>query len=725
MSFSAPRLRSPRSSEQAERGISFSYAMGAARHQGKGYNRGMVDESVRAGAEELRRLINYHNHRYHVLDSPVISDAEFDKYVGKLQQLEAEHPELITPDSPTQRVGGEPAARFERVAHPQPILSLANAFTATDVHAWHERISKLDPRVAQADFVVEPKLDGLTVVLHYERGVFAMAATRGDGESGEDVSANMRTVRALPLRVPIEEDAPAAPARLVVRGEAFIFLRDFEALNSRLEKAGGRTYVNPRNAAAGALRQLDPALTADRPISLFCYSIIESSEPLPERQSDVLEMLRGLGFPVSQEAVVCEDIGAAVAAGARLEAQREQLPYEADGAVIKINHLGLAADLGVVGKDPRASVAMKFAAQVVTTRLLDIGIKVGRTGVITPYAMLEPVEVGGVTVRNATLHNFDFIAEKDIRLGDRVFIKRAGDVIPYVIGPIAEERTGEERPFLPPERCPSCGEPVERLSGEVALSCHNAACPDQLVRNVEHFASRGAMDIEGMGIRLAEQFVQEGLLHDIGDLYGLTVDDLLKLEGFAETKAENLLRALESTRMRSLARLINALGIRGVGEVAARLIADQYPDLDALSKATLEELEGIEGMGPIIAAAIVDWFDAPRNTRVVEKLRRAGVWPQSAPVAEGNLTGVLKGKTFVITGTMPSLTRQQAKSLIEKHGGKVTGSVSSRTDYLLAGEDPGSKLRRAKELGVTTLEEHALLSLIEGGKPGTENEANH
>jgi len=696
-----------------------SYAMGAARHTGKGYNRGMADEALRARAEELRRLINHHNHRYHVLDSPVISDAEFDKYVGQLQQLESEHPELITPDSPTQRVGGERAARFARVAHPAPILSLANAFTASDVHAWHERIKKLDPRVAQSDFVVEPKLDGLTVVLHYERGVFAMAATRGDGESGEDISANMRTVRALPLRVPVEEDAPVAPARLVVRGEAFIFLRDFEALNKRLEKAGERTYVNPRNAAAGALRQLDPALTADRPISLLCYSIIESSEPLPERQSDVLDMLRELGFPVSQETVVCEDIEAAVAAGARLETQREQLPYEADGAVIKINHLGLAADLGVVGKDPRASIAMKFAAQVVTTRLLDIGTNVGRTGVITPYAILEPVEVGGVTVRNATLHNFDFIAEKDIRLGDRVFIKRAGDVIPYVIGPIAEERTGAERPFLPPEGCPSCGQPVERLSGEVALSCHNAVCPAQLVRNVEHFASRGAMDIEGMGIRLAEQFVQEGLLQDIGDLYGLTLDDLLKLEGFAEIKAENLLRALESTRMRSLARLINALGIRGVGEVAARVLADRYADLDALSKANLEELEGIEGMGPIIAAAIVDWFDAPRNKGVVEKLRRAGVWPQSAPAPEGNLTGVLKGKTFVITGTLSSLTRQQAKSLIEEHGGKVSGSVSSRTDYLLAGEDSGSKLRRARELGVTELEEHALLSLIERGKPGT------
>jgi DNA ligase (NAD+) len=675
----------------------------------------MVDENRHKRAEELRRLINFHNHRYHVLDSPLISDREFDEYVLKLQALERDHPELITPDSPTQRVGGQPSERFVRVAHPQPILSLGNAFDAEETIAWYERIRKLDERVAQAEFIVEPKLDGLTVVLHYERGMFSLAATRGDGEFGEDISANMRTVRSLPLRIPIEEDSPAAPDRLVVRGEAFIYLNDFEALNKRLEAAEERTYVNPRNAAAGALRQLDPALTADRPISLFCYAIVECSDPLPERQSDVLEMLRSWGFPISEDTVVCADIHAAVKAGQRLEEQRERLPYEADGAVIKINQLTLAEDLGVVGKDPRAAIAMKFAAQVVTTRLLEVGINVGRTGVITPYAELEPVEVGGVTVRNATLHNFDFIADKDIRLGDRVFIKRAGDVIPYVIGPIPGDRTGVEKPYRPPEDCPSCGEPVERVAGEVALFCVNAACPAQLVRNVEHFASRGAMDVEGLGIKLADQFVHEGLLEDIGDLYSLSVDKLLQLEGFAEKKAKNLIAALDRTRSRSLSRLINALGIRGVGEVVAGQLADQYHDLDALAGAGLEELENIEGIGPAIAAAIVDWFKAPRNKGVVEKLRRADVWPRSESMAKDGQTGVFSGKTFVITGTLPSMTRQEAKSLIEHHGGKVTGSVSSRTDFLLAGAEAGSKQRRAQELGVTEIDERTLISMIESG----------
>ncbi|HEY71285.1 MAG TPA: NAD-dependent DNA ligase LigA [Anaerolineae bacterium] len=679
----------------------------------------MADDNLRSRAEELRHLINYHNYRYHVLDAPVISDREFDAFVRELQELEIEHPELITPDSPTQRVGGEPSERFVRVAHPQPILSLANAFDPEDVRAWYERILKLDERVARAAFVVEPKLDGLTVVLRYERGVFAGAATRGDGEFGEDITTNMRTVRALPLRIPVEEGATNAPQFLVVRGEAFIYLRDFDALNERLEKAGERTYVNPRNAAAGALRQLDPALTADRPISLLCYAIVESSDPLPERQSDALEMLRGLGFPVSEEIVVCEDIQAAVEAGQRFEEQREQLPYEADGAVIKIDDLALSDDLGVVGKDPRAAIAMKFAAQVVTTELLEIGVNVGRTGVLTPFAVLEPVEVGGVTVRNATLHNFDFIAEKDIRVGDRVFIKRAGDVIPYVIGPAPALGERRGKPYQPPERCPSCGEPAERMAGEVALFCINAACPAQLVRNVEHFASRSAMDIEGMGIRLAAQFVKEGLLEDIGDLYALSMDDLLKLEGFAEKKAENLLRALDNTRERPLARLINALGIRGVGEVVAGVLAQRFANLDALAQAELSALEGIEGIGPTIAAAIVDWFHSPRNQRVLEKLRRAGIWPQSEGEAEGRTAGVFRGKTFVITGTLPSMTRQQAKSLIEQHGGKVTGSVSSRTDYLLVGSDAGSKLQRAQELGVTEIDEQGLLAMTESGQSAT------
>jgi DNA ligase (NAD+) len=675
----------------------------------------MSGADLRSRAEELRRQLHFHDHRYYVLDSPLISDAEYDRLLLELRQLEAAHPDLATPDSPTQRVGGEPAGKFVKVRHPAPILSLANAYQPGEVHAWFDRIAKVDERVLTADFVVEPKLDGLTVVLHYQSGIFTLGATRGDGEYGEDITANLKTVRSLPLRIPVDAEGAQPPRRLVVRGEAIISRWAFEEMNRKLQTAGDRTYVNPRNTAAGSLRQLDPALTASRPIDLLCYAIVDADGPVPDSQGGTLEYLRQLGFPVSKESRACATLETALHQVEDWDRRRQRFPFETDGMVIKINDLALAADLGVVGKDPRGAIAFKFAAEEVTTLLSDIGANVGRTGVITPYAILEPVEVGGVTVRQATLHNFDTIAEKDIRVGDRVLIKRAGEVIPYVIGPVVEARTGRERRYTPPTKCPSCGERLERPPEEVAVYCVNAACPAQLVRNLEHFVSRPAMDIVGLGIRLAEQFVEEKLVSDVADLYGLRQEDLLALEGFAEKKAENLLRAIEASRQRPLARVILALGIRGVGEVAAADIAAAFRDLEALGKASLGDLQTIEGIGPSIAGAVVDWFTRPRNRRLLDKLRKAGVRPaaEAAPVRKGAQT--LAGLTFVITGTLPTLTRGQTKALIQVHGGKVSESISRNTDFLVAGEAAGSKLEKARELGVKVVDEAALQTLFESG----------
>ena len=579
------------------------------------------------------------------------------------------------------------------------------------MHAWFERIARLDERVRQADFVVEPKLDGLTVVLHYRDGVFVQGATRGDGEYGEDITPNLRTVRSLPLRIPVEAGKPAPPSYLVVRGEALIFKHDFEALNRRLAEQGERIYVNPRNTASGSLRQLDPSITAARPINLYCYGVVRAEGETPRHQWQVLGWLADLGFPVVPHARLCADIEEAIRAAQQMQQERDSYPFELDGAVIKVNDLDLADALGVVGKDPRGAIAFKFPSQEVTTKLLDIGVNVGRTGVVTPYAILEPVQVGGVTVRQATLHNFDFIEEKDIRIGDRVMIKRAGDVIPYVIGPIPDARTGEERPYQMPKTCPSCGGPLERVPGEVAVYCVNAACPAQLVRNLEHFASRGAMDIEGLGIKIAEQLVAAGLVQDVADLYRLRRRDLLKLDGFAEKKADNLLLAIERSKANPLERLITALGIRGVGEAVAAELARHFEDLDSLAQASVEDLEQIEGIGPNIAATVVDWFKTPRNREVLRKLRAAGVWPRrEAAAARGPQP--LEGLTFVLTGTLPGMTREQAKRLIEAAGGKVSSSVSRKTDYVVVGESPGSKLRKAQELGVPTLDETGLRRLI-------------
>ena len=713
----------------------------------------MDTSPLRDRYEELKQEIHLHSYRYHVLDAPVISDLEYDRLMAELKEIETEHPDWVTPDSPSQRTGAAPADKFEKVRHPAPILSLANAFGAADARAWYERVCKLDEQVEKTSFVVEPKIDGLSVVLHYRNGIFVQGATRGDGEIGEDITANLRTVKAIPLHIPVESQKPALPEGhrdgvskvegpntagiddlplfagsqpatfnlrlpqyLVVRGEAFITVKDFEKLNQKLEEAGEKTYLNPRNTAAGSLRRLDPAITAGRPLTLLAYQVVRSEGgQVPTSQWELLQWLKALGFPVTPTARRFDNIEAAIAYTETWATRRDELPYEADGMVIKIDDLSLAAELGFVGKDPRGAIAFKFPGREVTTQLHEICVNVGRTGVLAPYAVLEPVEIGGVIVERATLHNFDYIAEKDIRPGDRVLVKRAGEVIPYVIGPVPEVRTGTEQPYIPPEHCPACGQPIEHLKGEVAWYCVNAACPAQLVRNVEHFVSKGAMDITGLGIKIVEQLIAEGLVKDVADLFTLTKEQLLGLEGFADKKADNLVAAIATSKQQPLARLLTALGVRGVGEVSARDLARAFGSLDALAAASADQLQMVDGVGPNIAAGIVDWFSRDRNRRVLEKLQASGVWPVVREEGRNEKgEGPLAGMTFVVTGTLSTFSREGAKDFIKQHGGKVSDSVSKNTSYLVLGEVPGSKLQKAQALGVKVIGEEELRKLVSG-----------
>jgi len=673
--------------------------------------------------EDLKQQIHFHNHRYHVLDAPVISDLEFDRLLNEFKQIEAEHPDWVTDDSPTRRAGARPADRFVKVSHPAPILSLANAFGADDARGWFERVSRIDDRVENAKFVVEPKIDGLSVVLHYRDGVFVQGATRGNGEIGEDITANLRTMRSIPLRIPVDAKGPKPPKYLVVRGEAFMPVKEFEELNRKLEEDGKRTYLNPRNTAAGALRQLDPALTASRPLTLLVYQIIYfEGGKVPTSQWEVLEYLKGLGFPVTDIARRFDDFEDAIAYTESWDKKRDELEYEADGMVIKIDDLNLARELGFIGKDPRGAIAFKFPAREVTTTLQDIRVNVGRTGVLIPNAVLEPVEIGGVIVERATLHNFDYIAEKDIRVGDRVLVKRAGEVIPYVIGPVLDARKGKEKKYKPPTTCPACGQPAERLEDEVAWYCVNAACPAQLIRNVEHFVSRGAMDIVGLGIKIVYKLIEIGKVRDVADIYTLKRADILEAVTKKERKtekeppgkiADNLLASIETSKTRSLARLITALGIRGVGEVSAGDLASHFADLEVLSKASAEALQQIAGIGPSVAESVAEWFARPVNKNIVKKLKAAGVWPKGgqSATAKSRASDTFEGLTFVITGTLPTFSRDDAKKFIESHGGKVTDNVSKKTSYLVLGEAPGSKYDKAKSLGVKIIGEEELKKL--------------
>jgi DNA ligase (NAD+) len=693
-------------------------------------------EKLLSRYQELKAQVNAHNYRYHVQDAPIISDLEYDRLLNELKQIEADHPDWITPDSPTQRAGSRPADRFEKVRHPRPILSLANAFGREDTLAWFERVKKLDDRVEQAKFVVEPKIDGLSVVLHYRDGLFVQGATRGDGEIGEDITSNLRTIRAIPLRIPVngklgngnrepgfQSTNLPIPNYLVVRGEAFIPNKEFDELNRKLEEAGEKTYLNPRNTAAGSLRQLDPQLTASRPLTLLVYQIVYSEGgKVPASQWEILEYLKALGFPVTDVARKFDDLDSAIAYTETWNEGRDSLTYEADGMVIKIDDLTLAADLGFVGKDPRGAIAFKFPAREVTTTLRGIDVEVGRTGVLTPKAVLEPVEINGVIVKNATLHNFDFIAEKDIRVGDRVLVKRAGEVIPYIIGPVVDARSGKEKAYKPPIKCPACGEAVEHFEGEVAWYCVNAACPAQLLRNIEHFVSRGAMDIVGLGTKIVEKLIESGKIHDAAEIYTLTRGDILEAVTKKDRKtkseppgkvADNLLSSIETSKFQPLNRLITALGIHGVGEVMAADLSRAFGNLSAISKTSAEELQQIEGVGPNIAESIVDWFAQPANQKIVKKLKAAGVDPSVQLSEVSDQPGKLSGSTFVVTGTLPTLTREGVKELIESNGGKVTDSVSKKTSYLVLGENPGSKAEKARALGVKILDEAGLRALID------------
>lgn len=665
--------------------------------------------------KELGEQLRYHSHRYHVLDDPIISDDAYDALYRELQELEAAHPELAAPDSPTRRVGGEIRDEFAAVEHPRPMLSLQNAFSPLELRAWRDRALRLLPEgYPDSVYIAEPKFDGLTVVLHYSDGAFVLGATRGDGIRGEDITPNLRTVKALPLRIPVDRSEPLleAPRRLVVRGEAYMTIQAFEAFNREQEAAGKRTYANPRNTAAGSLRVLDSAITAARPLQLACYQVVDMEGGPPLRgQWEALEYLRKLGFPVSSLNRRFDDFEELVEYVVGWEKVRDTLSFQADGLVIKVNDFDTQSRLGAVGNAPRWALAYKYPAPESVTRLNRIVVNVGRTGSLTPAAELDPVRIGGVTVKSATLHNAEYVAERDIREGDMVAVKRAGEVIPQVLRPVLDLRPPGTQPWQMPDRCPVCGEPVEHRPGEVATYCVNSACPAQLVRGVEHFVSRGAMDIEGFGIRQAELFVELGLIRDLADIYFLTADRLLPLEGFAQKKVDNLLASIEASKEQPPDRLLTALGIQGIGAAVAQILIDHFRSLDSLAAATSELLQQVPGIGPKLADSIVQWFAHEPNRQVLARLKAAGVCTEMEEVM---VTGpqALAGLTFVITGTLPTMSREQAQAFVETHGGKVTGSVSAKTDYLLAGEKAGSKLAKAQALGIPQLDEPALYRLV-------------
>lgn len=684
----------------------------------------MTIDEARTRAEQLRKALEYHNYRYYVLDDPEISDAAYDSLMNELRELESSFPELRTPDSPTQRVGAEPLEAFEKVDHALPMLSLGNAFDIDEVRRWHDRICRL-AGTTQIDWVVEPKIDGLAVSITYVHGRLVLGATRGNGVTGEDITPNIRTVRQIPLEIPVSAprrrvsealppfpDNLPRPARVEVRGEIYMRTADFELLNREQAARGEKTFANPRNAAAGSLRLLDSRITAQRPLSFFAYSIGIFDDTVPLRTHwEVLGYLGGLGFPINPDARHFTDFEEALAYAEAWMARRNELDYEVDGAVLKVNSLALQERLGVVGREPRWALAFKFPASEAVTILKDIKVNVGRTGVLNPNAILEPVPIGGVIVSNATLHNEDYIRDRDLRIGDRVVVKRSGDVIPKVLRSLPEFRDGDEIIWKMPERCPACGEPVVRAENEAATYCVSSTCPAQLIRQVEHFVSRGAMDIEGLGSKLAERFVAEGLIHDVADLYTLEQSRLEAMDGLGRKSAQNLLAAIEASKERGLERVLTALGIRHVGSTVAEILTEHYSTIDELMAATAKDLVAIKGIGPETADSLTTWFSHEPNRCVIEKLRAAGVVLRSRRTARQGASP-LAGLTFVLTGTLPTMTRDQAKALIEEAGGRVTGSVSNNTDYVVAGDSPGSKLDKARRLGITVLDEAGLRQLL-------------
>jgi DNA ligase (NAD+) len=675
---------------------------------------GSVDSPDRR-VEDLRRTIEKLNYDYFVLDQPTATDAEYDALVRELRQIEAEHPELVTPESPTQRVGATPRGGFTQVHHPLPMLSLSNVYDRAELEAWAARLERILPG-ATFTYETEPKIDGLAVALTYLDGVLARGATRGDGVVGEDVTPNLRTIRNLPLRL-LTGDHAQPPRVIEVRGEVFMRRRDFEELNERLERESGRTFMNPRNAAAGSLRQLDSSITARRPLRFFAYGIgyIEDGAP-PDSQSESLRTLRALGFETAPDAAIDPLIDAVWQRCEAWQERRDQLPFEIDGVVIKVDSLRQQEELGYASREPRWATAYKFPAIQQTTRVNDIVVNVGRTGALTPLALLEPVNIGGVLVSRATLHNEDEIRRKDIRVGDAVVVQRAGDVIPQVVLVITERRTGAERPFVMPEQCPVCGSPTHRSDGEAVRYCTNSACPAQLKRHVEHFAGRGAMDIEGLGEKLADRFVDLGWIRDLGDIYSLDWGAMAALEGLGELSAANLRNAVEASKDCPLERLIFGLGIKNVGERSSRLLADRFHSIDNLAAADLATIDSVPGIGPVQAEAIVDFLRTPQNVAVLEKLRQAGVLMADADAEEGPADGPLAGKTVVLTGRLTRMTRGEAEAALRRAGANVAGSVSKKTSIVFAGEDAGSKAERARALGVPIMGERELIEILAGNR---------
>ncbi len=668
----------------------------------------LTEKEAKEEIEKLRDEINYHNYRYYVLQSPVVSDAEYDRLFRRLQALEERFPQFVTPDSPTQRVGAKPLEEFGIVKHTIPMLSLNNAFTEEEVLEFDQRVKRLLGTTEDIEYAVEPKIDGLAVELVYEDGIFVQGSTRGDGYTGEDVTQNLKTIRSIPLKLLPHKTMPL-PRRLEVRGEVYLTIEGFKRLNKEREKRGEPLFANPRNAASGSLRQLDPRVTASRPLDIFCYGVgvVEGVEF--KTHMETLSYLKEVGLKVNPLVELVKGIEGAIEYHRRLEQMREELDYEVDGMVIKVNSLSQQETLGVLTRSPRWALAYKFAPKEETTVVKDIIVGVGRTGALTPVAVLEPVEVGGVTIERATLHNQDEIDRKDVRIGDTVVVARAGDVIPEVVSVIKDKRTGKEKKFTMPERCPECGSRVER-DGAIHYCTGGLTCPAQLKETIRHFASKRAMDIEGLGGKHIDQFVNAGLIKDVADIYYLKKEDILKLERWAEKSAENLLEAIEKSKTPpALSRLIFALGIKGVGEHLADVLAERFSSLDSLMHATYEELLQIPEIGPETAKNIVSFFREEHNLKVIEKLKKAGV---RFPEEKKKKAGKLAGKVFVFTGALDSFTRDEAKKLVESEGGRCSDSVSKRVDFVVVGKEPGSKYEKARKLGIKMLSEKEFKEML-------------